>query len=252
MRSWLICDANDAAGLADARNGAADVLVLDLTAAGPADKPAARAAACAVLAQTMAKAAGACRRYVMIHPLSPWAQADLEAVMPAAPDGILLPGATSGADVQQLDVMLSVAEALAGLAAGRTRIVAMCGDTAAGALAAASFSGKSQRLQALAWSGTALSGHLGAALPAQAGVPFADSVRLARALTLLGATAAGVGCLDCWPQDAGDLPDDAGHRARAEGFSGMLVRRAADLPALHAAWRDPPPAATARPGRPDT
>ena len=90
MRSLLFVPGNSAKMMAKAAASGADVIVFDLEdAVHPDSKPAARPLVAAAL---VSSAGGAAARYVRVNARdSAWCLGDLEAVMPARPDGIMLP-----------------------------------------------------------------------------------------------------------------------------------------------------------------
>ena len=66
-----------------------------------------------------------------INPLDgPHALADLAAVIPARPGGIMLPKSRGRADVELLDHYLSALEVAAGLEQGETQVIALATETA--------------------------------------------------------------------------------------------------------------------------
>src|SRR4029079_13506671 len=77
--------------------------------------------------------------------------ADLDAVVPARPDAIMLPKAEGGASVIHADAKLAAREAIAGLDDGHVKIVAQAFETAAGIFAAGTLAGASRRLIGLTW-----------------------------------------------------------------------------------------------------
>ncbi len=224
MFSPLLVPCGDPEAVAATTMSGADALVLDLGAAdAPGDRAARRGAALDVLLHLRAgggaaRAAPGERRTTIVR-VAPLASgllpADLDGVMAGAPDAVLLPGTVGARDLQHLAAKLAVREAERGLAAGRTRIVAMAADTPAGVLALASLSGASPRLMALGWDPAALAAALGVG-------PHAAPLRTARDLLLIAAAAAGVPALDCGA--AGDEPADAPDAARRDGFAGRLAR----------------------------
>ena len=224
MRCPLLV-ACDAEGSLDAEGGldaalasGADALVLDL--GDPAD-PEGRAAARRRAAAALARLGAPPRRprlAVRVAALTTGlVDPDLDAVMPGAPDAVVLPGAVGGADVQRLAVKLAVREAEAGLPAGSTRIVAVA-DTARGIFALGTLPGASARLAALLWDPDALSAEAGA-VPARDAAPLAA----ARGLVVLAAAAAGVPAVDgASPAGSPDLDADV-LAARRDGFGGRLA-----------------------------
>ncbi len=142
MRSLLFVPGDSERKLEKALGSAADALIVDLEDSVAASaKPAARERAAAFLASPGAGSAGKAL-YVRINDLrSGLAEADLAAVMPAAPGGIVLPKACGTADIAELAARLRVAEAENGLADGATRIVAIATETPAAVLALPGFLG---------------------------------------------------------------------------------------------------------------
>jgi citrate lyase subunit beta/citryl-CoA lyase len=203
MRSLLLVTAESDAELDRALAAGADVIVIDL-----ADSAAAEAATAPRRRATdfLRETRGPARLFVRIHPLSsPLAVADLDAVVPSRPHGIVLPRAAGGADVTRLSAMLRPREAIAGIDDGAIAIIAMAADTAVGLFTLGSYGGASARLARLGWEAAALSTALGARSSRDAAGNLTDAVRLARSLTLAGAAAAGVAAIDTPFVDAGDL-----------------------------------------------
>jgi citrate lyase subunit beta/citryl-CoA lyase len=109
-RSVLYLPASNAKAVAKARTLDADVLVLDLEdAVAPDNKPQARAAAVAAIAE-----GGFGRREVVIRVNAfgtEWADADLAAVAAAGPDAILVPKVSTADDVRAYDTAIAAAPA---------------------------------------------------------------------------------------------------------------------------------------------
>lgn len=219
MRSWLRLSTVEDKALGRGARAHADQLVFDLSGASPAEASHARANCISFLRLSINS-----RRFVMIHSLkSGLAEEDLAAIAADMPEGIVLAGTEDGAEIQKLDVLLSVQEATNGIDPGRTAIVGFC-ETANGVLSASSYRDRSKRLEALAWSSTALAKHLAAARVVDNSSRLTDPLRQARGLIRLGAAAAGVAAIDC-----GDaVPDEnlirkACDESQADGFAGMIT-----------------------------
>jgi citrate lyase subunit beta/citryl-CoA lyase len=181
MRSLLIAPA-DEQRLAEALNSGADAIIVDLGQAAPAT----RDAAARFLKETRSEGGGPAL-IVTIHALdSGETDADLDAVMPGAPDAILLPGSLGAASVQQLSAKLAVREAHLGLADGATRVIAVA-DTAQSLFTMGSYRGSSARLIGVAWSAEALRADIGAETDRDPLGDYLGAYRLARELTLLAA-----------------------------------------------------------------
>jgi citrate lyase subunit beta/citryl-CoA lyase len=219
MRSLLIVPGGDQTKLAKALASEADALIVDLAGAD-----AARAAAL-FLAEARRRAPRP-RLYVRVSPLdSGRVDADLDAVMPEAPDGIALPQCRDGASVQQLAAKLAVREAEYGLADGATRILAFAGERARGLFGFAAYRRCSARLAGLAWGAEALAADLGAETARLPDGAWTGAFALARTLTLIGAAAAEVAAIDA---AFADVDDREGLRAEAlaarrDGFAAKLA-----------------------------
>ncbi len=195
MRSLLIAPA-DEKRLAEALKSGADAVVVDLARAAPAERAGARAAAARFLKETRGRSGGGPALIVRPNPLdSGEIDSDLDAVMAHAPDAILLPGSLGAASVQQLSVKLAVREADHSLADGLTRIIAVA-DTAQSLFHMGSYRGSSARLIGVAWSAEALRADIGVESAYDRPGDYAGPYRLARDLTLLAATSAGVAAID--------------------------------------------------------
>src|SRR4051794_39215743 len=121
MRSLLFVPADSDRKLKRALDTGADVLILDLEdGVATSAKAAARTMAAAFLEQRHERLAV----YVRVNGFeSGFIDADLDAVVSARPDGIVLPKAAGGGDVMRLSGMLAAREALSGLADGIVKIL---------------------------------------------------------------------------------------------------------------------------------
>lgn len=145
---------------------------------------------------------------------------DLAAVMPAAPDGIVLPKSQGGDDIRQLAHWLDAFEAAAGSQAGSTRIVAVATETAASVFGLGGYKNSSPRLAGLMWGAEDLAASLGASENSSGGV-FHSPFRLARDLCLMGAAAAEVAAIDTVYTDIDNLVglEAETRAARRDGFT---------------------------------
>jgi citrate lyase subunit beta / citryl-CoA lyase len=248
MRSLLFVPADSPSKLSKALGSGADAVILDLEdSVAPQHKQAARAGAAAFLAQTVALQRRP-RLIVRINGLaSGLVDADLDAVVPARPDAIMLPKAEGGASVVHVDAKLCAREALCGLAEGAIQIVAIATETALALFAAGTYRNASSRLTALTWGAEDLSAELGAEASRDAQGKFLDPYRLARTLCLAAAAAADVPALDTVYVD---FRNEAGLRrecegARRDGFVGKLAIHPGQVAAINDVFT-PAPAAIAR------
>jgi len=245
MRSLLFVPGDDDKKLAKALASDADALIVDLEdSVAEARKPAARAAAAAFVAEAR-RLATRPRLYVRVNPFaSGLTGADLDAAIPAAPDGVVLPKCSGGADVQRLGANLAVREAENGLVDGSTRIIAIATESARALFGFASYRGASDRLEGLAWGGEDLSADLGAETNRLPDGACAAPYALARTLTLVGAVAAEALPIDAVAtnfRDLGGLRAEA-LAARRDGFVAKMAIHPTQVPVINAVFAVSPEA----------
>ncbi|AGH48990.1 citrate lyase subunit beta [Sphingomonas sp. MM-1] len=235
-RSWLFAPGDSERKMAKALDGAADIVLIDLedAVAEPA-KPAARENVAAFLRANQDQRD---RLWVRINPLqTPHALADLAAIMPARPGGLMLPKPRGRADVETLDHYLSALEVAAGTAPGSTAVIIVATETPQGMLATGSYEGVA-RLAAMTWGAEDIATAIGAIANREADGSYAFPYQLARTLCLVGAAAAGVPAIETIH---GDFRDEAGLEAlandvRRAGFRGMLAIHPAQVDIINRAF----------------
>ncbi len=245
MRSWLFAPGDDGKKLVKAFACGADIVIVDLEDSVAATaKATARRSALAFLRET-AQAGSGPRRFVRINAFQTGlADSDLDCVMTGAPDGIVLPKATGGADISTLDAKIAVREALHGLADGSTAIAAIATETAAAVFGLGTYAGASSRLAALTWGGEDLATDIGAAASKDDDGAWTEPFRLARNLCLFAGAAAGLAAIDTVYTN---FRDDAGlaaecRAAARDGFAGKLAIHPAQVPVINAAFTPSPEA----------
>lgn len=209
------------------RSGA-DALILDLEDAVAAGaKPEARK----TVAQFLA-AKPAIRLWVRINPLDGGeCDKDLQAVLPAHPDGLVLPKAEGGESVADLSHRLTRR------GNATAKILAIATETPAALFKLGSYGGH-KRLAGLTWGAEDLPAAIGAATSREADGRFTPPYELARSLCLFGAAAAGVAPIETvYPafRDLDGLAAYAG-RARRDGFTGMMAIHPDQVPVINAAF----------------
>ena len=248
MRSLLFVPADSPRKLQKSLDAGADALIIDLEdSVAPAAKPAAREAARDFIAEVR-RSANRPALVLRVNSLDSGAiDADLDAVMSAAPDMILLPKSRNGGDVQHLAAKLAVCEARHGLEDGATRIIAIATETAAAMFGLGTYEGCSRRLRALTWGAEDLSAALGATAARDAAGAYTEPYRLARSLTLIGARAALAQPIDTVFVR---FTDEAAFRRECEeaardGFTGKLAIHPSQTAIINEIF-SPSPAAIAR------
>jgi citrate lyase subunit beta / citryl-CoA lyase len=236
MRSLLFVPADAPGKLAKALGCGADAVIVDLEdSIAPERKEAARISAAGFLGEVIPKP-GRPRLIVRVNGLaSGLIDADLDAVVPARPDAIMLPKAEGGASIVHADAKLTAREALVGLSEGSIEIVAIATETAQALFLAGTYRGASARLAGLTWGAEDLSAELGAEANRDQHGDFLDPYRLARSLCLAAAAAAQVPALDTVYVD---FRNDAGLRreceaARRDGFTGKMAIHPAQVATIN-------------------
>ena len=234
MRSLLFVPGDSERKLAKSLESEADALILDLEdSVAPEAKPAARGTVSEFMATARRKAP---RLYVRINAFATgMADADLDAVVAARPEGILLPKCRNGSDVTLLDAKLAVREAKAGIDDGATKILALVTESAGALFELKSYRGASARLEGMTWGAEDLSADLGAETNRLRDGSYADPYRLARALCLIAAVNAEAMPIDTVYTDFHDLD---GLRIEAEaacrdGFAAKLAIHPAQVPVIN-------------------
>ena len=222
MRSLLFIPGHSTKMMAKAATCGADIVIFDLEdAVHPDSKVAARP----LVAEALASVTGAApARYVRVNALdTPWCAGDLEAVMPACPDGIMLPKPDGPEDLDRLDALMARWEHPS--KKGQTRIIPVCTETPAATLSLAAKSWARPRLAGLVWGGEDLSAAIGATANRDEDGRYTAPFALARSLCLLAARAAGVAPID---SVFTDFRDSEGltretNAARRDGFSAKVA-----------------------------
>ena len=163
IRSWLFVPGDSERKLAKGRGNVADALILDLEDAVSDDRQdVAREMVRAFLKDNPDRSRQ--QLWVRINPLdTELSLPDLAAVMPGAPDGIVLPKVYSADDVDTLANYLDALETREGLELGVTKILSVATETAASLLTFDSYlDGVTERLTGMTWGAEDLAAALGA------------------------------------------------------------------------------------------
>lgn len=225
LRSLLFVPGDRPERMAKAAASGADALILDLEDAVAASaKSAARHSVADFLAGDRAVAL-----FVRVNPLDSGMIADdLAAILPARPDGIVLPKAEGAASLRALDAMLT----------GDTRILPIATETPAAIFDLGSYGGVTDRLCGLTWGAEDLPAAIGASTSREPDGRYTPPYEVARALTLFGAHTAGVPAIETVYPDYRDLDGLAAYaaRGRRDGFSGMMAIHPTQVPVINAAF----------------
>ncbi|WP_207837239.1 HpcH/HpaI aldolase/citrate lyase family protein [Williamsia soli] len=236
-RSWLFAPGDSVKKMEKATAGPADVVIFDLEDAVTEDeKPAARTLIADFL---RGRSEGdRTRLWVRVNPLDgPHTLADLAAIIPAKPGGIMLPKSRGRQDVELLDHYLLALEVAAGIEPGVTKVIVLVTETAEAMFTTGTYRG-APRVVALTWGAEDLADAVGASENRNDDGGYGFTYELARSMCLLGAATAGVIAVETI---AGDFKDLDGLRARAEkvrrdGYRGMLAIHPAQVDIINEAF----------------
>lgn len=233
-RSMLFLPGDSERKLAKARETNADALILDLEDAVDGSR---KQHARFLIADFLRSEHRRERKiWVRINPLDdPESREDLDAVLPARPDGLVLPKVRSADDVARLSALLDALEPRAGLRVGATPILPITTETPAGVFALGRYSGASPRLAGLTWGAEDLAATLGAETAVDADGEWLPPYQLVRSLCLLAAADAGVPAIDTVMTDFLDetrLLRQA-DSAKRDGFVGKLAIHPAQVDLLN-------------------
>ncbi|MER9840486.1 CoA ester lyase [Mesorhizobium australicum] len=238
MRSLLFVPGDSERKLEKGFGAGADVVIVDLEdSVAPRNKERAREIAARFILERRGQTNSAL--YVRVNDLSTgMTDDDLAKLVPARPDGIMVPKSNSGQHVQQLAAKLRVREAENGLPDGSIKILPIITETPAGVLAAATYAGTSARLAGLTWGAEDLSAAIGARSARDEHGRYTDLFRHARLTTILAAGAAEVAAIDTVFPGFRDMAALAAECAEAErdGFTGKMAIHPDQVSVINAAF----------------
>lgn len=233
-RSFLFVPGDSERKLEKALGVGADALIVDLEDSVAADaRPDARKLAAEFLS-------GKDNVWVRINPLdSEDAFPDLEAVLPVAPAGIVLPKARDGDDVANLSESIDAAEMEFGLPRDSIRIMPLVTERPESLFALGSYTASSPRMSGMSWGAEDLSAAVGATRNRDEDGNWLPTYEMARSLCLLAAAAAEVAAIDTVYTDFRDSKGLARYaaNARRDGFTGMLAIHPAQVDIINDAFQ---------------
>jgi citrate lyase subunit beta / citryl-CoA lyase len=230
LRSLLFVPGDRPERMEKALHFGADALILDLEdSVGTDRKSFARDSVCAFL-EGMPRPLPL---FVRINPMnSEHLEADLDAVIGAAPDGLMLPKAEGAHSVSAL---------LRRLAARGQRplpILPIATETPAAIFGLGSYGAVAENLCGLTWGAEDLPAIIGAATSRELDGQFTAPYELARSLSLFAAHAAGVAAIETVYPDIRDLDGLAAFATKSarDGFVGMMAIHPSQVPVINRAF----------------
>ena len=222
LRSLLFVPGDRPERMQKAVSLGADALILDLEdSVASANKAHARK----WVADFLRGSEGAIRRLVRINPLdSVLADADLEAVMAAGPDGLVLPKSTGASSVRELDKRLAALGHTGGSRA-LPGILPIATETPRAIFGLGSYAEVAERLLGLTWGVEDLAAAIGASTARDGDESFTDPFKTVRSLALFGAAAASVAPIETVFPAFQNLTGLAAYakRGMCDGFVGMMA-----------------------------
>ncbi|HEY4115292.1 MAG TPA: CoA ester lyase [Rhizomicrobium sp.] len=235
LRSFLFVPGDSEKKLAKAAASAADALILDLEdSVAAANRPKARAMA---------------REFLQgRHKQSIWVRvnavdssdfaADVEAVAPGAPGGLVIPKPDGPQALHIVDAHLITAETETGLPIGGIKLLPVATETPTAVLSLQDYRSPPPRLAGITWGAEDLAAALGAAANRDENGEFLLTFKIVRSLCLMAAKAAGVAAIDTLHANFRDIVglERAARAAQREGFSGMLAIHPEQVETINAAF----------------
>ena len=229
LRSLLFVPGDRPERMEKALGLGADALILDLEdAVAPDARPRARE----MVAQFLERADRTVRLFVRVNPLdSADIDRDLDAIAPAAPDGIVFPKAEGAASIEALALRMAARDLVA-------PILPIASETPAAVFQLGSYAAVAPRLCGLTWGAEDLPAAIGAATSREDDGRYTPPYELARSLTLFGAHAAGVRAIETVFPAFRDIDGLARYAARAarDGFTGMMAIHPAQIDPINTAF----------------
>ncbi|MDR3453463.1 MAG: CoA ester lyase [Rhodoferax sp.] len=239
LRSLLFVPGDQPQRVDKALASGADAIILDLE---DSVVPAAKAKARADVAEVL-RARGGAKIFVRVNALSSGlTEADIAAVLPGRPDGIMLPKAEGARSLTALDATLDQAERRNQIEPGRTRILAIVTETPAALFRLGEYGGVTPRLVGMTWGAEDLPAAIGALTSRLEDGRYTPPYEVVRALALFAAAAAGVAAIEGIYPNYKDSEGLAAYAARGarDGFCGMLAIHPAQVVTINAAFTPTP------------
>lgn len=221
----------------------ADALILDLEDAVPPDRKEATRPVVRRWLETLDF--GGRERWVRMNPLEGGlGAADVEATLPARPDGYVVPKVSTAADVRAVAQLLDRLEYRHGLPPGSTRLVLIATETPEGLLRIRELAGASPRVAAISWGVEDLSAAMGLERVRDEQGAYLEIPRYARVMCAVAAAAAGVEAIDTVYTDIHDLEGlrRECREAAAMGFTGKISIHPQQIPVINDAFTPTPEA----------
>ncbi|SNZ08456.1 HpcH/HpaI aldolase/citrate lyase family protein [Cohaesibacter gelatinilyticus] len=226
MRSYLFVPGDSEKKLAKGLGSEADVLLIDLEDSVALSNKAEARKIAAAFVKTNRDQKDRPLLFVRVNALDTGlTDEDLTEIIPAAPDGIMVPKTLSGQCITRIDAKVTAQEALAGIPEGSIKLMAVATETASSIFTLGTYGGSSSRLSALTWGAEDLSADLGAETNKDDDGNLTSPYKLVRELCLFGSVAAGVQPVDSIYANFRDMDGLRAEAttARRDGYTGKMA-----------------------------
>ena len=233
-RSFLFVPGDSERKMEKAGGVGADALILDLEdAVAPDAKSAARTMSAEYLR-------GRDDAWVRINPVDTehW-EADLDAVIPSSPAGIVVPKARHARDAVKVSERIDVLENHHNMEHGSVSLIVLCTEHPEALFTLHSYVGTVPRLAGLSWGAEDLAAAVGASANRSTKGEWLPQFEMARSMCLFAAAAAEVAAIDTVFTDFRDQDGLLRYatNARRDGFTGMLAIHPSQVEVINAAFQ---------------
>lgn len=237
LRSLLFAPGDSEKKMAKASGIGADCVILDLEDSVAAQrKPLARDMVAAFLGDGRNPKV---EYYVRVNPFdSGLTRADIAAIVPARPTGIVLPKANGPEDLRVVAHYLDILEVEHGLDAGSISILPVATETATAVFTLGEYRHNTPRLTGITWGAEDLGAAVGASANLQANKDWTQPYQMVRSLCLFASHAAGVQAIDTVMADFrdGERLQVVCNEARRDGFTGKICIHPAQVAIINEAF----------------
>lgn len=227
LRSLLFVPADRPERFPKAAASGADALILDLEDSVAHEK---KENGRAAIAEWLAGDRAGVTTFVRVNPLDGGLiDADLAAVLPGKPDGLLLPKAEGASSIEAL---------VAKIGGAALPILPIASETPISVFELGSYRKVGAHLAGLTWGAEDLPAAIGAATSRKADGSYTAPYELVRSLALFGAHAAGVAAIETVFPDihASEALKAYVYRARRDGFTGMMAIHPSQVAVINAGF----------------
>ena len=231
LRSFLFVPGNRPRRMEKALASGADAVILDLEDSVP---PEAKARARKTIRAFLNREPRSIPLLVRVNALtSGMIEDDIKTILPAGPDGIVLPKAEGSDSIAALDRLLGEYDN------DTVPVMPIATETPAAIFELGGYRHVGHRLFALTWGAEDLPAAIGASTARDETGAYTAPYRMVRALALFAARAAGVAAIETVYPDFKDIDGLKAcvARARRDGFSGMMAIHPGQIAAINAAFQ---------------